>query len=417
MLDHARLRALLAARQPNHSLPQAFYTDPGIFAFDLEAIYASTWILVGFGPELPAPGATMALTIGRSPIVIVRGPDGTLRGFFNSCRHRGAQICETGRATQSWLICPYHQWTYGLDGTLASAPRMPSDFDRAQHGLRPIHVETVAGAIYICLADNPPAFDTFRTQVSPLLAPHHLADSKLAFESTMPVRANWKLVMENARECYHCIARHPELSLTFPVGGRRTVQFADARRLDGFRARMADAGLPTGPVEGPWWQAMRFPVNEGMTTLSMDGRLACKKLMCDAAGGDIGTVRWALEPHCFAHATADVTFLFSALPIGPEETVVVSKWLVHKDAVEGVDYDVDALTELWTKTNDQDRDLCETNQRGVNSLGYVPGPYNPENEQLVMRFVDWYCGEAERFLDRHAKSASTPHPARMAGAA
>jgi Rieske 2Fe-2S family protein len=292
-----------------------------------------------------------------------------------------------------------------------------SGLDLTQHGLKPIHVETVAGAIYVCLADTPPAFDTFRAEIEPLLAPHNLANAKLAFESTLVERANWKLVMENARECYHCIARHPELSLTFPVKGRRTVQFADAQRLDGFRTRMDAAGLPIGPVEGHWWQAMRFPLNEGMTTFSMDGRPTCNKLMCDAAGGDIGTMRWALEPHCFAHATSDVTFLFSALPTGPEETVVVSKWLVHKDAIEGVDYTIDGLTELWTKTNLQDRDLCETNQRGVNSLGYIPGPYNQETETLVMRFVDWYCSEAERYLDRHAKSASTPHLTKMVGAA
>ncbi len=401
MPDLAKIRALLDARRPNHSLPQEFYADPDVFAFDLAAIYGESWILVGFEVEVPDPGSYLAVTIGRSPVVVVRGQDGALRGFYNSCRHRGSQICTTGHGRHSWLICPYHQWTYRLDGTLASAPRM-TGLDLSRHGLRPIHVGTVSGAVYVCLADDPPAFDTFRDQVGPLLAPHNLSNAKLAFESTLVERANWKLVMENARECYHCIARHPELSLTFPVKGRRTVQFADVQRFEGFRGRMAAAGLLTGPVEGPWWQAMRFPLNEGMTTLSTDGAMACRKLMCDVESGDIGSLRWALEPHCFAHATADVTFLFSALPTGPEETVVVSKWLVHKDAVEGVDYDIDRLTALWTTTNLQDRDLCETNQRGVNSLGYVPGPYNQETETLVMRFVDWYCDAAERYLDRVA---------------
>jgi glycine betaine catabolism A len=124
--------------------------------------------------------------------------------------------------------------------------------------------------------------------------------------------------------------------------------------------------------------------------------------MCEAAGGDIGSMRWALEPHCFVHATSDVVFMFSAMPTGPEETVVTSKWLVHRDAVEGVDYDLEKLTELWTKTNLQDRNLCENNQRGVNSLGYVPGPYCEEAELLVMRFVDWYCDEVRSYLDRQA---------------
>jgi glycine betaine catabolism A len=411
MLNLTKVRSLLDARQPRHALPQGFYVDPDVFEFDLAMIYGRNWILAGFEAELPEPGSYLALPIGRSPVVIVRGADGGLQGFYNSCRHRGAQICETGRGQRSWLICPYHQWSYGLDGRLANAPRMPADFDHAQHGLRPIHVETIEGSIYVCLAEQPPAIDAFRDHVGPLLAPHNLVNAKLAFESTLVERANWKLVMENARECYHCSVRHPELELTFPVRGRRPVQFADVQRFDGFRARMAEVGLPVGPVDGDWWQAMRFPLNDGAVTLSMDGKPACNRLMCETANGDIGSMRWSLEPHCFAHATSDVVFMFSAMPTGPQETVVTSKWLVHKDAVEGVDYDLEGLTELWTKTNLQDRDLCENNQRGVNSLGYVPGPYSEEAEALVIRFVDWYCGEVDRHLfqhDRTGRAASAP---------
>jgi Rieske 2Fe-2S family protein len=410
MLNLKKIRSLVDARRPKHTLPQDFYVDPEVFAFDLAAIYGQHWMLAGFEVEVAEPGSYLALPIGHSPVVIMRGHDGILRGFYNSCRHRGAQICANGRGSQTWLICPYHQWTYSLDGKLANAPRAAADFDHTQYPLRPIHVETVAGSIYVCLAEQPPRFDEFRRFLSPLLAPHNLANAKLACESTLVERANWKLVMENARECYHCAVRHPELALTFPVKGRRPVQFADIQRFEAFRSRMVAAGLETGPVEGAWWQAMRFPLNDGAITLSMDGNLSCRKLMCEVANGDIGSMRWALEPHCFAHATSDVTFMFSAMPTGPQETVVTSKWLVHKDAIEGVDYRLDELTELWTKTNLQDRDLCETNQRGVNSVGYIPGPYNEQAEALVIRFVDWYCGEVTRYLDRHTRidHPSTP---------
>jgi glycine betaine monooxygenase A len=400
MLDLTKMRSLLDARQPGHALPQAFYTDPEVFAFDLAAIHARTWILAGFEVELPDPGCYLSVPIGRSSVLIVRDRQGRLRGFHNTCRHRGARLCETGRGQRSWIICPYHQWSYDLDGRLANAPRMPDTFDRAKHGLRPVPVETVAGSVYVCLADDPPAFDEFRAQVAPLLTPHNLANAKLAFESTLVERANWKLVMENARECYHCVVRHPELSLTFPVKTRRAVQFADGDRFEGFRARMDSLGLPVGPVEGDWWQAMRFPLNQGAVSISMDGQAVCAKPMCAAGNVDLGSMRWALEPHSFAHATCDSVFLFSAMPTGPEETVVTSKFLVHKDAVEGVDYTVGGLTELWTKTNLQDLDLCETNQRGVNSIGYLPGPYSEESEHLVLRFVDWYCNEARTYLDR-----------------
>ena len=211
---------------------------------------------------------------------------------------------------------------------LSNAPRMPATLDLAQLGLRPVHVETVAGAIYVCLAEQPPLFGEFRDSIAPLLAPHDLANAKLVFESTLVERANWKLVMENARECYHCSARHPELAVTFPVRGRRSVQFADVECFERFRSRMSQVGLPVGPADGAWWQAMRFPLNDGAITLSMDGQPACTKLMCDVAGGDIGTMRWALEPHCFVHATSDVVFMFHdgerSFMIGCERVIVAA---------------------------------------------------------------------------------------------
>ena len=402
MHDLKRIRALLDARRPGHTLPQPFYVDPEIYRFDLEAIYGRSWIMIGFEAEIPVPGAYLATTIGASPIVIVRDRSGTVRGFFNSCRHRGAQICENGHGKSARLVCPYHQWTYALDGTLIHAGRMQESFDPSQHALVPIHVELVAGTIYACIAETPPDFTAFREGLTPLLAPHDLANAKVAHQSTLVEKANWKLVMENGRECYHCDAKHPELSFTFPTGTSKNFDYNGDPRLAAFNARMAEAGLPVGPVEGTWFQAIRFPLNEGCVSMSEDGRSCVTKLMCEAGGGDIGSMRWALEPHSFAHAVGDFVFMFSAMPTGPQETVVTSKWLVHKEAQEGVDYEVDALAHLWTTTNLQDRDLAENNQRGVNGAGYRPGPYSEEAEELVRRFVDWYCDKARSFVDANA---------------
>ncbi len=398
-----RMRQLLAQRQPGHSLPQAFYGDADVFAFDLAAIYARNWLVAGFEVELPGPSTMLALTIGRWPVLITRDRNGDLHAFHNSCRHRGAQLCDDGRHAGSRLTCPYHRWTYDLAGKLAGAARMPDDFDRSQHGLKPIHIEAMAGVLYICLGDDAPDFAPFRTAFEPLLAPHDLGNAKVAFESVLVEQANWKLVMENGRECYHCPAGHPELAKSFPVAASGHFDYGDdAVRVAAFDARMAAAGLGVGPVEGDWWQAARFPLNPGTVSLSMDGRHACATLMCATGGGDIGSLRWALEPHSFCHATADQVFMFSALPVGPQETHVVAKWLVHKDAVEGVDYTIKGLTDLFTRTNLQDRALAENNQRGVNSLGYEPGPYSPEAEALVIRFVDWYCATAAAYLDAQA---------------
>lgn len=398
-MNLARVRALLDERRPGHTLPGAMYRDPEVYEFDLDAVHSSSWIMAGFEVELPDPGCTLAFNVGRSPIVLVRTREGRLRGFFNSCRHRGAQICANGTSKRPRLVCPYHQWSYDLNGALVHAARMQDSFDPAEHSLRPIHVETVEGSIYVCLADEPPPFQPFRDQFGPLLAPHDLRNSKLAAQGTLVEQANWKLVMENARECYHCAAKHPELTATFPVDRRNLTQDEQGRISADFQGRMAQRGLGVGPVEGDWWQASRFALNEGCKSLTMDGAPVVARTLGTLGDGDVGSLRWAIEPHSFCHAVGDHVFMFSANPTGPQETVVTSKWLVHKDAVEGVDYHPEQLMELWTKTNDQDRGLAENNQRGVNSRGYLPGPYSEQAESLVIRFTDWYCNRARAHLD------------------
>ena len=139
--------------------------------------------------------------------------------------------------------------------------------------------------------------------------------------------------------------------------------------------------------------------------MTLDGQPCVKRTIGDVGNGDVGSLRWALEPHSFAHALGDYVFMFSAMPTGPEETVVTGKWLVSADAVEGEDYTVAGLTELWDRTNLQDRELAENNQRGVNSQGFVPGPYSEQAESLVLRFVDWYCDTASRYLDTRIAAA------------
>ncbi|HWF01110.1 MAG TPA: aromatic ring-hydroxylating dioxygenase subunit alpha [Caulobacteraceae bacterium] len=393
--------ALVAARRPGRTLPQGLYVDPDVFAFDLEAIFERSWLIAGLECELPRPGACLAFTAGRGGVFVVRGRDGRIRGFHNTCRHRGSRIVVDGKAASPRLVCPYHRWTYDLDGSLVSAPRMGGAFCAQDHGLKPIAVETCGGVIYVCASAEPPPFDAFRAALEPMLAPHRLGEARLAHESRIVERGNWKLAMENARECYHCATGHPELALAFPTGVSANFDYGeDARRHEAFNRRMATLGLPVGPAEEAWWQAIRFPLNAGMRSMTMDGAPAVRRLMVEAGEGDIGSLRWAIEPNCFVHAAADHLFLFTATPLSPRETQITSKWFVHRDAVEGVDYDVEKLAELWTRTNQQDIALVEANQLGVDSPGYEPGPYCAEAEALTMRFTDWYCAAAMAFLER-----------------
>ena len=400
MVDLARVASLLDERRPGHTLPQAFYGDPELFAFDQAAIFHRSWILIGFEIELPRAGSHLALNIAGAPVFVVRGHDGGIRAFHNTCRHRGSRILGDGKGVTARLVCPYHRWTYDLTGALVHAARMGNDFAACDHGLGPVALETCSGAIYVSLADSPPPFEPFRAKLAPLMAPHRLGEAKLAHETTLIERGNWKLAMENARECYHCATGHPELALTFPTGVSGNFDYGEeARRHQAYNARMAAIGLEVGPHEGDWWQAIRFPLNEGCRSMTIDGRTAVGKLMVEAGDGDIGSLRWSVEPHSFVHATADFLFMFSALPLSARETLIVGKWLVHRDAEEGVDYDLAHLTELWNRTNQQDLALVENNQLGVDSPGYKPGPYCAEAEALTIRFTDWYCATARSFLE------------------
>ena len=392
-----------AARRPGHSLPQGLYLDPRAFDFDLAAIYGQSWLMAGFECELPKPGSYMAMTVGKWPIVITRNRDGEIKAFHNSCRHRGSVVCQPGHGSAARLVCPYHRWTYDLDGMLLAAGRMAPDFRKSDHGLKPIAVECVAGAVMICLAETPPPIADFAAKFEAYATPHDFKNAKLAASSMLVENCNWKLVMENARECYHCATGHPELSRTFPVGMSKHFDAGEDGRLVAFAARMDSLGLAHTPVEGHWWQIARFALNEGCLSISGDGQPLSKTPMCDLGEGDLGSMRWAIDPHIFAHAAADHAFMFSCMPVSPTETHVYSKWLVHKDAVEGVDYHLDQLTDLWTRTNLQDKALAENNHAGVYSPGYTPGPYSQDAEMLAQRFTDFYCDKARAYLAAHGE--------------
>ena len=206
----------LRTRAPATGLTREFYTDEDIFALDLNFIFYREWLFAAHTAELPRQGSYVTLQIGAYPIVLVRAADGIIRAFINSCRHRGYRLCADAQGTASKLVCPYHQWTYNLDGRLFAARQMGSGFDRSSLGLKRVHCETVAGYIFVCLASEAPDFTPTRNQLEPYLAPHRIAEARVAFESTIVEEGNWKLVWENNRECYHCAANHPELARTYP---------------------------------------------------------------------------------------------------------------------------------------------------------------------------------------------------------
>lgn len=388
--------ALLMSRRENQSLPQPFYTDPGLYEVDLSRIWYRDWLFALPACEIPKTGNYVTMQVGAYPVVIVRGADGAIRAFHNTCRHRGQRICSAVKGTAPKLVCPYHQWTYELDGKLIYAREMGEGFEPAKWGLKPVHCREAGGLVYVCLADDPADFDPFAKELERFLAPHKLNEGKVAYESTIIERANWKLVIENNRECYHCSGSHPSLCRTFSDNPKMAAMSGPDKASEEIMAHWARceaAGLPSRFLLHPTmqWRLARIPLLNNAESYTMDTKRAVHRLMGSMPFADAGSLLLFHYPSTWNHFLGDHAIVFRVLPISATETQVTTKWIVHKDAVEGQDYDLKRLTEVWLATNDEDRRVVEENQIGIASPAYEPGPYSPVQEEGVIQFIDWYC--------------------------
>src|SRR5262249_30135220 len=169
--------------------------------------------------KVPNPGDYFTFELDNDSLIVIRDDDGDVRALFNTCRHRGSRICVEMEGHAGKLVCPYHQWVYERDGKLAAAKWMGPEFDKSRFPLHRAHVQVLAGLIYVCLADEPPDFEPARQVIEPFIEPHGLDQAKICFSQEYSLRANWKLLVENNRECYHCPGGHPEFcQVNFDVG-------------------------------------------------------------------------------------------------------------------------------------------------------------------------------------------------------
>ncbi|WP_163575848.1 aromatic ring-hydroxylating oxygenase subunit alpha [Halomonas faecis] len=394
---------MLQSKASNFSLPQPFYTDARLFELDMQEIFEKEWLFAGMTCEIPAKGNFMTLDVGSNPIVIVRGNEGQVHAFHNVCRHRGSRLCMKDKGKVAKLVCPYHQWTYELDGRLLFAGSdMGESFDLAAYGLKPVHVKCAGGFVFINLSETPPAVDDFLDTLEHYLEPYDMSNVKVAVESSIVEQANWKLVIENNRECYHCNGAHPELLNSL----QEFDDTNDPRATPAYKALVARKQAEWDAQQVPW-QLKRFgkrnrltrtPMLNGTVSMTLDGKPACQKLMGRLSNPDMGSLRILHLPNSWNHFMGDHAVVFRVMPLGPQQTVVTTKWLVHKDAVEGVDYHPERMRHVWDATNDQDRRLAEENQRGINSKAYEPGPYSETYEFGVIDFIDWYCERLQENL-------------------
>ena len=398
------VESLLAECRPGWALPGQFHSDETVYRADLDRVWRTGWLFAGHTCEIPKPGDYFTLQVDADSLIVIRGSDGSVHALHNVCRHRGSTICDAATGHVSRLVCPYHQWAYGLNGDLLACRGM-HDLDKSQFGLKQVHLREAGGLIYLSLAADPPTFEPAHKLLDPIARPHGFDRAKVAKAVDYLVKANWKLVWENNRECYHCNLNHPQyIKANFDHYNADDTTPRIKREISGVVARsekkwaatgLAPTHTQTGMTPFPdaekniWFSANRTPLIDGYVSESMDGKRV-GPLMGDYQDADVGTLRIRTLPNFWNHSSCDHAVSTRLLPAGPELTAIRVWWLVDAKAVEGRDYQLEKLMPFWQLTSEQDWEICERQQRGVNSSAFTPGPYSTVKEYNVNSFVQWY---------------------------
>jgi Rieske 2Fe-2S family protein len=400
------ISAVLDSRAEGHALPADLYTREDVLEADLDIFFRKHWIYIGLECDVPEAGDATVIDIGRTSLILLRDDEEHIRVLHNVCRHRGTRLLDSGSTVISKLVCPYHQWTYELSGELVHAPHMGTDFDKSCRNLKAVNFKSIGGLIYVCLSDTPPDdVVTLEQVMEKRLAPYDIRHSKIAHQTDVVEDGNWKLTMENNRECYHCAANHPELCVSFidldfgfdpeTLSEEDRAQAAVHQRLYAERTAAWEAeGHPSEVVEQMRGHATNFRTQRLIIagageSQTPDATAASSKLLGKMTRKDLGdTHLWG--HNCWNHFMGDHAVTAMVIPLSANRTLVRTKWLVHKDAVEGVDYDLEKLTDVWIATTDQDAELVARAQSGVEDPAYDPGPYSRFTEGQLDNFATWY---------------------------
>jgi glycine betaine catabolism A len=336
-------------------LPQRYFVSPEIFAKEQDRIFANHWMVVGHQSQISGSGAYLTQQAGGESLIILRDQRGEVRAFYNVCRHRGTRLCEehSGQLRET-IRCPYHAWTYGLDGRLVGAPHMDKveGFDKAQHSLRSVSLSVWEGFIFVNLAEKPNSLEKAFAPLAGKFTHWNLAQLRPARRIEYEVRANWKLIFENYSECYHCPLVHPALSKLTPYDS-------------------AENDLCEGPFLGGF-----MPITKGHS-LTMSGN-ACALPVGDIKAEDHHRVfYYSVFPNMLLSMHPDYVMVHQVWPQSPERVTILCDWFFHPDAFERADFHPDDAIAFWDMTNRQDWHVCELSQQGIASRAYRPGPYSP----------------------------------------
>ena len=391
---------LIARQKPGYALEQRFYTDPDIYALELERIIGRNWILAGHVSELPGPGDFKVLNVANESAIIVRGSDGNINAFANVCRHRGSLVCLEAQGSTRKFSCPYHGWMYDIDGNLTAARNMPEDFDYGSHSLNRVSFGEIHGLMFICFTDSPPSLQGAIRDLAEPMAMFDFPNLKVAAYKSYDIPANWKLAIENYQECYHCATAHPDYA-------RMHTLMLDASKRDRVQQHMLDklesCGLRDIYIDFIDTAARDGEIGYGYSrTALFDGYLSGSRegkpvapLLGELSDYDGGASDFSFGAFSFLLAYSDHVVAYVFTPVDLDNSKCDIYWLVRGDAEAGKDYDVDELTWLWDVTTEADKTIIVNNSKGVHSRYYKPGPFSGM-ERAERVYIEWILKELAR---------------------
>ena len=367
------------------ALPQRYFISPDVFAEEQEKIFSRQWVLVGHQSRIAHAGDYFVSKVANESLIVIRDKRGEIRGFYNVCRHRGSRLIENTNGQLSGAIqCPYHAWTYGLDGRLLGAPHMDDvpGFNKGDYPLHAVNVALWEGFIFVNLANSgaltsvlsqregrkQDGFVSLEDWFAPLngkFSHWNMSILQPAKRIEYDVRANWKLMFENYSECYHCPGVHPQLQKISPYDS-------------------AENDLTEGPFLGGFMK-----INPGKS-LTMSGNA------CAAFVGKIENLQqvfyYSIFPNMLLSLHPEYVMVHQLWPQSPERTLMVCDWFFHPDAFGRKDFRPEDAIEFWDMTNKQDWHVCELSQQGISSRAYEPGPYSCR-ESIPAAWDEYYLGQ------------------------
>ncbi|PYM01682.1 MAG: (2Fe-2S)-binding protein [Verrucomicrobia bacterium] len=349
------------------TLPQKYFVSAEVFNQEQDKIFARQWLLVGHQSQIADAGDYFLVSVPPSSddgaikesLIVIRDKSGVIHGFYNVCRHRGTRLKEDAFGHASTIQCPYHAWTYRLDGRLIGAPHMDEvpGFDKADYSLRPVNLALWEGFIFINLDENAMPLEEWFAPLNAKFSHWNMSILRPAKRIEYDVRANWKLMFENYSECYHCPGVHPMLAKVSPYDS-------------------AQNDLSEGPFLGGFMK-----INKG-AGLTMSGK-ACalpvagiKRGKVEEAEDDGLVFYYSIFPNMLLSLHPEYVMVHQLWPKSPDRTLIVCDWFFHPDAFNRPDFKPNDAIEFWDMTNKQDWHVCELSQQGIASRAYEPGPYS-----------------------------------------